>query len=92
MTDDEKLRNEIDAKCYWHKWFAWHPVKILHPTTGVTYSVWLETVGRKCKVTTVSDGEYGSKDAVRTIKYCFVEDLLINTLNDNDLIDDRDEW
>lgn len=92
MTKEEQFQNDIDKYCFWHKWFAWYPVKIVHPTTGVTHKVWLETVGRKCKLTKVSDGGYGNKDGVRTIKHCFAEDLLINTLNDNDLIDDRRDW
>lgn len=88
MTDNEKLERDIAKLCVWHKWFAWFPVRIVHPITGRTYKVWLETVGRKCKVTNISDG-YGSKEGVITEKYCFIEDMLVNTLNDNELIDNR---
>lgn len=33
------------TKQMWHKWFAWHPIRLIY--NGTLYSVWWEWVDRK---------------------------------------------
>ncbi|TCQ79984.1 hypothetical protein EDF68_10329 [Ochrobactrum sp. BH3] len=45
----EELREEKRKKwCVWHKWFAWHPVRV-----GRSDCRWLETVERKAQYVSV---------------------------------------
>jgi hypothetical protein len=90
LTKSEKLAALIQAKCAWHKWFAWYPVRVVDPETGHTLKVWLEYVGRKMKVYDYMADEFVSKETVGRPLYCFEEDLVYNALANNDLIDLRD--
>ena len=37
----------VSEKHNWHRWFAWHPVFLVHQTTGQEMTVWWEHVARK---------------------------------------------
>lgn len=91
LTKSEEFAALIQEKCFWHKWFAWRPVKVIDPETGHTIKVWLEYVGRKMKVYEYIAGEYTTKVTVGRSLYCFEEDLVYNALANNELIDLRDE-
>jgi len=49
-------RNRIKEKEVWHKWFAWHPVRIKITPDGDSKKVWLEYVYR-CGVYECSWGD-----------------------------------
>ena len=48
-----KYRIRYPESRYWHKWFAWHPVRT-DVTEGEEYIVWLEYVEREIQITGIS--------------------------------------
>ena len=88
-TKLEKLQKQIDKRCHWHKWFAWHPVTYVD-ADGATYRMWLEFVGRKDKVYSAMGDMYSQHDAVGLSTYCAIEELLIKALQEPDIIDIRE--
>lgn len=91
LTEDEKWDRNVQAKCRWHKWFAWHPVRILDPETGHTIKTWLEIIGRKEAIYTYHHDHYSSKPEIGRAKYCFAEDIVFNALQNNDIEDERED-
>lgn len=41
-TEVGRRQKATQSLCVWHRWFAWHPVRI-----GINEYAWLETVERK---------------------------------------------
>jgi hypothetical protein len=49
LTNEERA-NELGKKQKWHKWFAWHPIKIDNVYADPQWVgkwVWLETIERQ---------------------------------------------
>jgi len=89
-TREERIQRQISLRCHWHKWFAWHPVKI-KDDNGHTYMAWLEYVGRKDIIFTDMGDMYSRIDRVGRPLYCSINDVIIKAIKEPDIIDRRHE-
>lgn len=72
----ETFEQKIARQRRWHKWFAWHPVRL--ESDGRSTKVWLEVVGRKWAQ---DPQEYHNSSRWF---YCHKKEIEFNILKDKD--------
>ena len=85
-TKQEKLNEKVSSQCRWHKWWAWYPVTI--DDGGSHRRVWLESVGRKKRITGHTDEMGYYITYFNVIGYKSIESAMMLRFSGDELADE----